>query len=60
MKLIYRIKPPCPKCPYRLGQVQALVNPCSQCKKDGYSMFGCFRQSFLRVGRNTTKGGDAS
>lgn len=30
---------PCKKCPYKLGLVQTLVNPCPQCKRTGYKAF---------------------
>lgn len=35
-------KSPCNKCPYALGQVKTLVNPCPQCKTNGYRMFERF------------------
>lgn len=41
-KLIYRINPPCAKCPYKLGLVETLVNPCPKCKLDGYSAYERF------------------
>ena len=34
-KRFSRLKPPCPKCPYTLGQVKTLTNPCPQCKLNG-------------------------
>ncbi len=44
MKLIYHIKPPCPKCPYTLGQIRTVANPCPQCKGNGYKSFEQFRK----------------
>jgi len=38
-KLIYLFKPPCPKCPYTLGHVKFVYNPCPSCKLDGYQMY---------------------
>lgn len=35
-------KSPCAKCSYTLGQVKTLVNPCPQCKINGYCMFERF------------------
>lgn len=32
-------KKPCSKCPYKLGQVHTPVNPCPQCKLNGYQSF---------------------
>lgn len=30
---------PCDKCPYKLGIVSMLVNPCPQCKDNGYKTY---------------------
>ena len=35
-------KAPCRKCPYKLGLVETLTNPCPQCKQDGYSSYDWF------------------
>ena len=37
--LIDKIKPPCPKCPYTLGLVKFVVDPCPNCKHNGYNMY---------------------
>lgn len=42
-KLVYQFKPPCPKCPYTLGVVKTVVNPCPQCKLNGYQSYEWFR-----------------
>ena len=42
-KLIYKIKPPCSKCPYRLGLVKTLVNPCPQCMNSNYQTYERFK-----------------
>jgi len=42
--LLRQIKPPCAKCPYKLGLVQTLVNPCPQCRDNGYQMFERFQR----------------
>lgn len=34
--LIYQIKPPCSKCPYKLGEIRTPINPCLQCKLNDY------------------------
>ncbi len=39
MKLIYYITPPCSKCPYTLGLVNTITNPCLQCKDSGYETY---------------------
>ena len=42
--LVQKINPPCSKCPYKLGLVHTLDNPCPQCKQNGYKMFDRFQQ----------------
>ena len=42
--LIHHITPPCAKCPYKLGLVHTVVNPCPQCKENGYQTFERFQQ----------------
>lgn len=44
-ELYYKVKPPCDKCPYKLGQVHTPVNPCPMCKINNYQMFDLFRKS---------------
>lgn len=44
MKLVYQIKPPCSKCPYTLGQVHTVKNPCPECKENGYQTFERFKK----------------
>ncbi len=41
-KLFYHVKPPCSKCPYTLGMVHTVTNPCPQCKINGYKTFEIF------------------
>jgi len=48
MKLIYRIKPPCPKCPYKLGLVKFFINPCTECKEGGYRIYEQFKELLNR------------
>ena len=44
MKKNYRLKSPCSQCPYTLGLVHTLINPCPQCKEAGYQMFEQFQK----------------
>lgn len=37
--LIHLFKPPCPQCPYTLGEVRFVVSPCPQCKLNNYQMY---------------------
>jgi len=32
-------KPPCIQCPYALGQVKMLRDPCPECKLNNYQMY---------------------
>ena len=41
-KLINKIKPPCAKCPYKLGWVKTPINPCPQCKRNDYDSYERF------------------
>lgn len=43
-KLMYKFKPPCFKCPYKLGLVKTFVNPCPQCKENDHQAY----EHFLR------------
>lgn len=42
-KMVYRIKCPCSKCPYKLGILHTFINPCVQCMENGYQMFEWFQ-----------------
>lgn len=41
-KMAYRLNPPCPKCPYKLGLIEMVANPCPQCKLSDYQNFEQF------------------
>lgn len=43
-EMISQLKPPCPKCPYTLGVVHTVINPCPKCKENGYQMFERFQR----------------
>lgn len=43
-ELIYRIKPPCPDCPYTLGLVRTFTNPCPTCRENGYQTYEWFKR----------------
>ncbi len=42
--ILYTMKPPCPRCPYKLGLVHTVVNPCPQCKENGYKTYEQFKK----------------
>ena len=33
------LRPPCRTCPYRLGSVQFVENPCPMCRMNGYRTY---------------------
>ncbi len=37
-------KKPCAKCPYKLGQMQTVKNPCPECRLNGYQSYEWFRK----------------
>ena len=51
--LLHQIKPPCNKCPYKLGLVHTVVNPCPQCKENGYQTFERFQKQASGDGPNS-------
>lgn len=42
--LANKIKLPCPQCPYTLGQVHTVVNPCPQCRMNGFKTYEQFKK----------------
>ena len=42
--IINKLKAPCNKCPYKLGMIQTLVNPCPQCKLNDYRNYELFKK----------------
>lgn len=44
MNFINHLNPKCSRCPYKLGLIKTLVNPCQQCKANDYNMFEVFKQ----------------
>ena len=38
-KFLNKIIPPCRKCPYTLGRVKFVVNPCPECRANNYNMY---------------------
>jgi len=43
--MILKIKPPCPKCPYKTGIIKTLINLCSHCKENAYQSFEWFQKN---------------
>lgn len=40
-----QLKAPCSKCPYKLGLVKTLVNPCPECRLNGYQSYKQFTKN---------------
>ena len=55
MSLIKNLTAPCAKCPYTLGQVKTLVNPCPSCKMNGYNMYKTFTEEMKPGGIGSIK-----
>lgn len=39
-------KKPCPECPYALGLIHTVTNPCPQCKLNDYQSYEWFRKQW--------------
>ena len=37
-------KKPCAKCPYKLGIIKTLINPCPECKLNSYQSYEWFKK----------------
>lgn len=40
-------KAPCKKCPYKLGIIKTLVNPCPQCQLNNYRAYEEFKKQIF-------------
>ena len=49
-RFLYKVKPPCPKCPYELGLIKTLCCPCPGCKLNGYRMAERFSKMSVKCG----------
>ena len=50
-QLLYQMKLPCAKCPYKLGQIHTVANPCPQCRENGYQMYERFQNGISKEHR---------
>lgn len=55
-EVVSQKKAPCGKCPYTLGLIQTVANPCPQCKQDGYSSYEWFLKMQLQGKEPENKG----
>ena len=39
LKIKHKREIPCVACPYKLGLLEAVKNPCPECRADGYSAY---------------------
>ncbi len=51
MKNLSHLKPPCARCPYQLGTVHTVRNPCPECRQNGYRSYDVFVEQAGRRGR---------
>lgn len=40
-------KKPCSRCPYTLGLIKTLTNPCPECRMNGYRFYERFQKQLL-------------
>jgi len=52
MRLFDIFKTKCKKCPYRLGIVRLIINPCPQCKLNHYSIYYQLLEDKCTLARN--------
>ena len=45
----FKIKAPCSKCPYKLGIIKTVINPCPQCKMNNYQTYERFKEQLSRI-----------
>lgn len=45
---------PCAKCPYTLGLVKTLTNPCPECKLNGYQSYEWFQKQLSGEGSDVS------
>lgn len=43
------VKPPCPKCPYALGMIEFIDNPCPVCKLNNYETYNLIVEGRYKV-----------
>ena len=48
MKTVDAKKKPCSRCPYTLGLVNTLTNPCPECRMNGYRSYEWFQKQLSK------------
>lgn len=51
-----KAEPPCPQCPYKLGMVETVANPCPKCMLDGYQAYEWFMKQTVKCQETRNKG----
>ncbi len=46
------VMPPCSKCPYKLGLIHTVRNPCPQCKHNNYHTYKRFLEQVPQIQEN--------
>lgn len=41
--MVHAKKKPCSRCPYTLGMLQTVINPCPECRMNGYQSYEWFQ-----------------
>lgn len=47
---------PCAKCPYTLGLIHTLTNPCPECRMNGYRFYERFQKQLSGEGSDFSNG----
>lgn len=56
MKIIGAKKNLCSRCPYTLGVIQTVTNPCPACKLNGYNFYEWFRKQLSGESSDSSNG----
>lgn len=51
MKKDHLKRKPCAQCPYTLGLIHTVTNPCLACKLSGYQSYEWFRKQLSGAGK---------
>lgn len=56
MKTVNAKKNPCSRCPYTLGLIKTLTNPCPECRMNGYRSYEWFQKQLSGESFDSSKG----
>ncbi|MDE6944045.1 MAG: hypothetical protein K2P66_06445 [Lachnospiraceae bacterium] len=56
MKMVNAKKKLCSRCPYTLGLIKTLTNPCPECRMNGYRSYEWFQKQLSGECSDSSKG----